>query len=129
MLQFMYHDNFKGGPTLLLAGSGKDIGKLLEFFKSWSGTKIDLIREMGLQDNINVVGLSNIFMDIVDANKSSIFRKVNDQGFWSINKLGQSRIIGLLAGLEESEGPGHQYLDDRANAIKILCSKDEYSEL
>jgi hypothetical protein len=45
---------------------------------------------------------------------------------WSLSVLEQDRIIGLLDGLRVSSKAGHQYLDNGAGSIQILCSKGEY---
>ena len=48
MLQVRYFENFKGAPTLLLAGTRLDIERLLNLFGTWMGKRIDVLESLGV---------------------------------------------------------------------------------
>ncbi len=125
MLQVNYHENFKGAPTLLLAGTKSDIEALRDLFGTWTGERVDLVKYFG-KTGINLAGMREMVLNHSSTGPNSVVRVNDDSCQWRVSKSWKKRIMGLLQALIESQSPSHQYLDSGEGAVQVLCSKDEY---
>jgi hypothetical protein len=124
MMELGYYHNFKGGDTLLFAGSGDDINELYRFFKQWDGRECDLVHYLQSHESICLHSVKALLLKRdVDWHKLSW---LGDRGTWSISQEAQTWIVGLLESLREANHAAHQYLDHDGDAVQIMVSKDEY---
>ena len=126
MLQVHYFENFKGAPTLLLAGARPDIERLLGIFRTWTGKRVDVAESLGQDIGIQLDGMSKLVLDRSLAGPSSVAEMIGDICEWRVSDSWQERVAGLLQGLAESESTAHQYLDSGETSVQILCSNNEY---
>src|SRR5205085_5630113 len=99
-LQIRYEPNFKGGDTLLFAGSRDDIDFLRSLFIEWSGDELDLIKYLRLRGDVYLFSVSALWLRR-DAGLDS-FSWSRDRGTWLISQAYQEHIIDLLDGLQEA---------------------------
>lgn len=125
MLQVRYHSNFKGGPTLLFAGSSGDLESLIAFFREWDGREVSLLERLKGSGETYVNGVRELLV-LGTSDSAGRLAWTRDVGRWTVARSAIPRIVDLLEGLTQAKSPGHQYLDSGSDEIQIICSKDEY---
>lgn len=126
MLNICYFEKFKGVPTLLFAGSRTDMEKLFEFFRTWTGERVDIAEALGQGTEIRLGEVFKLVLDRSSSGPSSVAEMVGGICEWRVSDSWKDVVAGLLQGLVESESASHQYLDSGETGLQILCTKDEY---
>jgi hypothetical protein len=92
----------------------------------WRGEKLEFIGAMKRDHEIYIHGLKKLLLEVDEKIVASISGIDGSELFLLLTKRDKDRIVGLIDGLGNSAGPGHQYLNTKGQAIEIMLSKDEY---
>jgi hypothetical protein len=127
MLHISYYAMFKGAPTILIGGSEREIRALRCVLAEWRGQSLSIFASLRPHVSLLVDELVDFVLEVA-RDRATQSRAALEHGkvVWSLSVLEQDRIIGLLDGLCVSRKAGHQYLDNGAGSIQVLCSKGEY---
>lgn len=126
MLQISYHATFKNDEsTILIRGSEQELKALWCVLAEWRGETLSILTSLRHRVSLRLDGLTDFVLTVARDRESRADLK-HGNAVWLLSLCERDRIVGLLEALCLSSKAGHQYLDNGAGSIQILCSKGEY---